>query len=60
MSEVIKVDAYKPNYKRQCKVCEHTPTVDAVKGAKVVYHSNLCGVCMWGESRMLDEKEWNK
>lgn len=60
MSEVIKIDEYKPNYKHHCIVCDHTPTVDAVKNGKVVHHTNMCGVCTWGESRMLDEKEWNK
>lgn len=60
MSEVINIDEYKPDYKHRCEVCDHTPVVTGVKDGKVVYQGTMCGVCTWGESRMLDEKEWNK
>ena len=60
MSEVINIDEYKPDYKHQCIVCDDTPVVTGVKDGKVVYQGEMCGVCTWGESAMLDPKEWNK
>ncbi len=60
MSEPEYIDAYVPDYTKQCAVCEANHVVTAVKDGKVVYQGEMCGVCTWGESAMRDPEEWNK
>ena len=58
MSEVIEVDEYRPDYKHHCIVCGQAPVVTAVKGGEVVYESEMCGPCTWGEAETIDPNKW--
>lgn len=58
--EVLEIDFYAPNYAGHCEVCGQSPTVTGVKDGKVVYTSDMCGPCTWGEAACLDPDEWNK
>lgn len=60
MTEVINVDRFEPDYKRYCCNCDDTPVVTGVKDGKVVYQGEMCGVCTWGEAKMLDPRKWNE
>ena len=57
---VTKIDSYEPDYQRKCEVCGQRPVVTAVKDSKVLFRGAMCGVCTWGEAKLLDPKEWNK
>lgn len=59
-NQVVEVDSFQPNYQRRCINCGQSPTVYAVKDAEVVYDSEMCGPCTWGEAAMLDPANWNK
>jgi hypothetical protein len=50
----IIVDAWSPDYGRECVVCGAAPCVTGVKGGRVVYEAEMCGVCTWGEAACLD------
>lgn len=56
----LAIDAYRPNYACNCIVCGQAPTVEGVKNAGVVYASEMCGPCTFGEAACLDPQEWNK
>ena len=60
MSEVITIDSYEPDYKHRCEVCGADHVVTGVKDGKVVYQGEMCGVCTWGESAMIDPEAWNE
>lgn len=58
MNEVVE---YLPDYSWQCEVCGAGHVVTCVnKRGKTVYKGDMCGVCTWGESKMIDPEEWNK
>lgn len=59
MNEVILIDSYQPDYSRRCEVCGADHVVTGVKDGKVVYRGDMCGVCTWGESEMVDPANWN-
>jgi transcription elongation factor Elf1 len=59
-NEVVSIDRYVPDYKHECEVCGADHAVTGVKDGKVVYQTSMCGVCIWGESDMLDPGAWNK
>ncbi|MGF6978991.1 hypothetical protein QFZ94_007506 [Paraburkholderia sp. JPY465] len=52
------VDAWVPDYGRQCEVCGQSPCVTGVRAGKVVYHGSMCGVCTWGDSACIDPANW--
>jgi hypothetical protein len=58
--ETVTIDSYEPDYKQHCIVCGQSPTVTAVKDGEVVYESEMCGPCTFGEAACLDPKEWNE
>ena len=51
-----------PDYKKKCENCGATPVVVGVYAdtGKVYNRWEMCGVCTWGEARLLDPDEWNK
>lgn len=59
MEEIV-IDRYEPDYKNRCCVCGADHVVTGVKDGKVVYQGEMCGVCTWGESAMLDPEAWNE
>jgi hypothetical protein len=59
MTEVMQIDSFKPDYRRKCVNCEQTPTVTGVKDGKVIYRSEMCGPCTWGEAETLDPSTWD-
>lgn len=52
------VDAWVPDYGRECIYCGETPCVNGVSGGHVVYEGALCGVCTWGDSSAADPANW--
>lgn len=49
-----------PDYTAPCDVCGQTPTVRIVDtNGKQVGHTEMCGVCTYGESACIDPEEWN-
>ncbi len=52
------VDAWVPEYGKQCENCGETPVVTGVAGGRVVYHGSLCGACSWGDSACSDPANW--
>ncbi len=48
-----------PNYVIPCVNCDQTPTVDyyTLEG-KFVSHSELCGLCCFGEADCIDPENW--
>ena len=52
------IDAFAPDYGRQCVTCGQTPCVNGLHAGRVVYQGELCGVCMWGETDCLDPAKW--
>lgn len=57
---IVEVDEFRPNYQVRCMNCNATPTVEAIKRRRVIYKSELCGPCLWGEARTIDPKTWNE
>jgi hypothetical protein len=55
----IELDSFEPDYKHECCNCGQSPVVTGVRGGKVVYQGEMCGVCTWGEARCIDPNEWN-
>lgn len=47
-----------PDYNTPCENCGTKPTVDVVENGAVVYHSELCGACFFGEADMIDPSNW--
>lgn len=48
-----------PNYRIHCIVCGQTPTVDILPiGGKPKHHTDMCGVCTWGEAECADPENW--
>lgn len=60
MTEIIKVDAFVPDYEHRCETCGAVPVVTAMKDGEVIYAGNMCGPCTWGEAEMADPEQWNK
>lgn len=58
--EVTQVDAFVPNFTRQCENCGQSPTVMAMKDGKVVYQGTMCGPGTWGDADMADPNKWNE
>lgn len=58
MTNIIEVDEYVPDYKHRCINCEQTPVVTAVKDGKVVFSTEMCGPCTWGEAETIDPSNW--
>jgi len=54
----IIVDAWVPDYGRECENCGQTPCVNGVRDGKVVYAGSMCGVCTWGEAACIDPVNW--
>jgi hypothetical protein len=54
----VTLDAYVPNYGRQCEICGETPCVSGVLNGRVVYDGSMCGVCTWGEAACADPANW--
>ena len=50
---------YVPDWNEPCQNCGQTPTVTMEKNGKQIEHWEMCGPCLWGESKMLDSDEWN-
>lgn len=57
-TEVLEVDRWVPNYRTPCQNCGCLPTVTAEKNGEVVYDSQMCGPCTWGESETIDPENW--
>ncbi len=53
-----KTPEIEPNYEIPCEVCGQTPTVDIIFADGCVNHSELCGVCYWGEAECIDPENW--
>jgi len=56
----IKIDSFEPDYKSECCVCGQSPVVTVANEGKVLYSTEMCGPCTWGESDMIDPDEWNE
>lgn len=52
------INIARPNYDTPCMVCEQVPTVDIIRGGICVLHTEMCGVCTWGEVDCLDPDNW--
>jgi hypothetical protein len=60
MSDILTIDKFEPDYSHECEVCGQKPVVTGVKDGKVVYESDMCGPCTWGESKLIDPSKWNE
>lgn len=49
---------FSPNLKRLCQNCGQLPTVDIYVGKELQNHTDLCGVCTWGEAACIDPENW--
>ncbi len=56
---VQQVDEFVPNYERTCVVCGTGHVVSAVRNQVVMFTSELCGVCTWGDADMINPDNWN-
>lgn len=54
------LDTFAPDYEKKCCNCEQSPVVTAVKNGEVVYCSEMCGPCTFGEAACIDPDEWTK
>ncbi|MEX3818795.1 hypothetical protein [Paraburkholderia sp. BR14312] len=54
----IVVDAWVPDYGRQCEVCGQTPCVTGLVDGQVVYEGSMCGACMWDDDAYADPVNW--
>lgn len=58
-SDKVKPNKAVPDYKTPCDNCGQTPTVTIVNShGKVETHTELCGVCCFGEAACIDPSEW--
>ena len=55
----IKIDRYEPDYDNKCCNCGTTPVVTMVKDNEVIYSTDMCGPCTWGEAETIDPDTWN-
>jgi hypothetical protein len=53
-----KIDEFKPDYAAACVCCGQSPCVTGLRDGKVVYAGRACGVCLWGESELVDPAQW--
>ncbi|MFP4891262.1 hypothetical protein [Paraburkholderia sp. EG304] len=53
-----RIDAWVPDYGRECEACGSTPCVSGLSDGHVVYAGALCGVCTWGEAACSDPANW--
>ena len=56
----VEVDSLEPDYDGKCYSCEGSPTVVAYQYGRPFHEFGLCGVCMFGEARMINPREWNE
>lgn len=55
---VAYVDAFEPDFESKCQNCGQSPTVLGVRHGKVIYASQMCGACTWGEAACIDPANW--
>lgn len=60
MNDVMTIDSFEPDYESECIVCGQKPVVTGVRKGEVVYTSEMCGPCTWGEARTIDPNTWNE
>lgn len=56
---IIVIDRYEPDYDNDCSVCGATPVVTIINNNKIIWSSDMCGPCTWGESETIDPDTWN-
>ena len=58
--EEIKIDRYDPDYDNPCGNCGVVPTVLGLnKNGEIIYDSEVCGPCFFGEDETIDPETWN-
>lgn len=60
MSENLESRVFKPDYTQKCDNCGQTPTVQIYDGDELISDYEMCGACVFGESRCTDPGEWDK
>jgi hypothetical protein len=60
MNEPLVIDLFVPDFEQHCINCGQTPVVTGVHLGKVVYNSEMCGPCVWGEAKAIDPSTWNE
>ena len=53
-----KISTAKPNYGIVCTDCGSKPTVDIVNPDGSIEHTELCGVCCFGDADCADPENW--
>ncbi|EQB7928917.1 hypothetical protein ACYUFO_002210 [Vibrio parahaemolyticus] len=55
-----KTNQFTPDFDCECGNCSQIPTVKLEdKDGNVLTHFEMCGPCMFGESKMIDPDKWN-
>lgn len=50
---------FEPDYDTKCENCGQVPTVTLVKNGVLDTHWEMCGPCVFGTAKTLDESTWN-
>ena len=53
-------DGYRPNYEQECSRCGYSPTVDVIRGGRLVHTSDLCGIHFFQNIEAMDPETWNE
>ena len=59
-AERVEVDSFEPDYENECCNCGTTPIVNVMKDKEVIFSTDMCGPCTWGEARTIDPSTWNE
>lgn len=52
------IQEFKPDWVAECCVCDQSPVVDVYEDGKLVYSTDMCGPCSFGEAAAIDPEEW--
>jgi hypothetical protein len=62
--ETLELDSLEPDYTSSCRVCgeepQGQPTVTGWRYGRLVVHWGMCGPCLFGETAMVDPRNWNE
>ena len=52
------LDSFVPDYEAKCINCGQSPCVTGVKAGDIVYRSDMCDPCTFGEAETIDPLTW--
>lgn len=61
IGQILEVEAFEPNFTRECETCGTSPTVETVaNGKRWRSLAALCGACKFDDPNKADPRTWNK